>query len=177
MAKVRPILIQIWNDPHFQEYSISEKLVFVFLFTNDFATESGVYQLTFKNILDGTGVSRKEISEAILNTFRKKVVYDSKNSIIWVKNFLKHNCIGNPCNVIRSILIDYKSTKRSSAWEGYWEYNGHLIEGLIKKSDSLQKNLIDGKIVLPEPLIKAWPSLGQYMGKCSLRVAEDLTKT
>ncbi len=174
MAKVRPILIQIWNDPDFQEYNIQEKLVFIFIFTNDLASESGVYQLTYKDVFDKTGVSKKEVKEIITKSFLEKAIYDPTNSFIWVKNFLKHKCVGNPCNVIQSILNDYKATKRSPVWDGYWEYNGDLIEELIKKSKSLQWKLADGKILLPDSLIKALPSLKQYIGKCSLRVAEDL---
>ncbi len=175
MARSRPILIQIWNDPDFQEYNIQEKLVFIFIFTNEIATQSGVYQLTFKDVFDKTGVSKNDSKEIIIKSFQKKVVYDQRNSIIWVKNYLRHNCINkNPCNVIRSILIDYKATKRSSAWKGYWEYNGDLIESLVKKSCSLQKKLSDGKIVLPDSLIKTCSSLDQYINKTSLRVAQDL---
>ncbi len=171
MAKVRPILIQIWSDPDFQDYNIQEKLVFIFIFTNDIATQSGVYQLTFKDIFDKTGVSKKDVKEIITKSFQKKVVYDSKNSVIWVKNYLRHNSINkNPCNVIRSVLNDYKATKRSHVWNGYWEHNGHLIEELIKKSCSLQKKLKDTKIILPESLIKSWPTLDQYISKTSLRV-------
>lgn len=175
MAKVRPILIQIWNDPDFQEYTVSEKLVFIFIFTNDITTESGVYQLTYKDVFDKTGVPKSEVKKAILETFSKKVAYDTKNSIIWVKNYLRHNCINkNPCNVIRSVLNNFKATKRSPVWDEYWKYNGVLIEELVKKSNSLQHKLADGKIILPDSLIKALPTLDQYIDKPSLRVAEDL---
>ena len=175
MAKVRPILIQIWEDPDFQEFSIQEKLIFIFIFTNDKVTQSGVYQLTYKDVFDKTGVSKVEVKKAILETFSRKVVYDPKNSLIWVKNYLRHNSTSkNPCNVMRSVLNSYKSTKRSDIWGGYWEYNGELIDGLIKKSKSLQRKLADGKIILPESLIKSLPTLEQYISKCSLRVAEDL---
>lgn len=174
MAKVRPILIQIWEDKDFQNFTVSEKLIFISLFTNKDVSESGVYYVTFKTITNLTDVPTSEVKKAILETFSKKIVYDSKNSFIWVKNFLKHNCVGNPCNVIQSILNDYKATKRSPVWDGYWEYNQDLIEGLVKKSKSLQRKLADGKILLPDSLIKSLPSVGQYIGKCSLRVAEDL---
>jgi len=170
MAKVRPILIQIWDDPDFQEYSKEEKLVFIFLFTNKKASESGVYQLTYKDVFDNTGVPKSEVKKIIHESFAKKTVYDSKNSFIWVKNFLKHNCVGNPCNVIQSILNDYKATKRSPVWDGYWEYNRELIEELVKKSKSLQRKLSDGKILLPETIIKTLPNLAQYIDKPLLRV-------
>ncbi len=177
MAKKRPILIQIWNDPHFQEYNISEKLVFVFLFTNDKATQSGVYQLTYKDVFDKTGVSKNDVKEIITKSFQEKVAYDSKNSIIWVKNYLRHNSVNkNPCNVISGVVNDYKTTKRSTVWDGYWDHNGYLIEELVKKSKSLQNKLAEGKILLPEPLIKTWPTLDQYINKTSLRVAQDINK-
>lgn len=174
MAKVRPILIQIWEDEDFQNYTVTEKLLFISLFTNKNVTESGVYHITFKTIKNLTDIPLIDVKKTILETFSKKVVYDPKNSLIWVKNFLKHNCVGNPCNVVRSILIDYKATKRSIVWDGYWEYNGYLIEELVEKSKSLQKKLAEANIILPEPLIKSLPSLSQYIAKCSLRVAEDL---
>ena len=176
MAKVRPILIQIWEDEDFQNYTVTEKLLFISLFTNKNVTESGVYHITFKTIKNLTDIPIKDVKKAILETFTEKVVYDSKNSLIWVKNFLKHNCVGNPCNVVRSILIDYKATKRSIVWDGYWEFNGHLIEELIKKSASLQNKLAESKIIFPEQLIKTWPTLEQYINKASLTLAQDLVK-
>ena len=174
MAKVRPILIQIWEDKDFQNFTVPEKLIFISLFTNKDVSESGVYYVTFKTIKNLIDVPTLEVKKAILETFSEKIVYDPKNSFIWVKNFLKHNCVGNPCNVIQSILNDYKATKRSSVWDGYWEYNGDLIEELIKKSNSLQRKLVDGKIILPDSSIKSLPNLKQYIDKCSLRVAEGL---
>lgn len=174
MAKVRPILIQIWEDEDFQNYTVTEKLLFISLFTNKNVTESGVYHITFKTIKNLTDIPIRDVKKVILETFSEKVVYDPQNSVIWVKNFLKHNCVGNPCNVIRSILNDYKATKRSIVWDGYWKFNGYLIEEMVEKSKSLQNKLADGNIVLPVILIKSLPILDQYIGKCSLRVAEDL---
>ena len=176
MAKVRPILIQIWEDEDFQNYTVTEKLLFISLFTNKNVTESGVYHITFKTIRNLTDVPIKDVKKSVLETFSKKVVYDSQNSLIWIKNFLKHNCVGNPCNVVRSILIDYKATKRSNVWDGYWEHNGYLIEELVEKSKSLQDKLLAAKIVLPEVLIKSCPILEQYINKASLTLAQDLVK-
>ena len=173
MARSRAILIEIWNDPHFQEYTIPEKLVFLFLFTNDKATQSGVYQLTYKDVFDKTGVSKNDVKEIITKSFLKKVVYDQKNSIIGVNIYLRHNSVNkNPCNVVAGVVNDYKTTKRSTVWEGYWNHNGYLIEELVKKSKSLQNKLAEGKIVLPKPLIKAWPTLDQYINKTRVRVAQ-----
>ena len=148
MANYRPILVQIWKDPHFQEFTISEKLIFIYLFTNESVTESGVYRLTFKTITDMTDVKKSKVEEAILETFKKRIAYDPENSMIWVKNFLRYNGHGKPNLLVRSILNDYKVSKKSNVWEGYWEHNSDCIEKLINKSAGLQRDIIDRLIVI-----------------------------
>jgi len=170
MANYRPILVQIWKDPDFQEFTISEKLIFIYLFTNESVSESGVYRLTFKTIKNITDVPIPTIERAITETFKKRIVYDQENSIIWVKNFLRYNGHGKPTLLIRSILNDYKASKKSNVWGGYWEYNCDPIEKLIIKSAGLQREIIDRFIVFPEETISYLPKVSQLLGNSKLSV-------
>ena len=170
MANYRPILVQIWKDPHFQDFTISEKLIFICLFTNESVTESGVYRLTFKTIRNLTDVPMPSVKEAILNTFKKRIVYDQENSIIWVKNFLRYNGHGKPNLIIRSILNDYEASKKSNVWDGYWEYNCGCIEKLINKSAGLQRDIIDRLIVFPKETVSYLPIVNKLLGNSKLSV-------
>ena len=169
MAIYRPIFTQIWNDPDFQKFTESEKIVFMCLFTCDLTTESGVYVTTFQTIAGKTNIPEEKVEHAIIDIFQnqqEKVVYDPQNSIIWVKNFLKHNGHMSPHNLIVSILNDYQDTRKSNVWDGFWEYNSGILGAVIKKSKKLQREIAEGEIALPDGAIKT----------CA-RLIQDLVKT
>lgn len=170
MANYRQIYVGIWDDPDFQEFTVNEKLVFIALFTNKATTESGVYDITFKTLRNITDVPIDTVRGSITKTFQGKVVYDAENSIIFVKNFLRRNLNGNPINLIRSILNDYKAMEKSSVWDEFWDYNCSVIEKLIMDHHSVKKAVKSNDIILPERFIKGSVKVGKLLDKGSLKV-------
>ena len=86
MANYRPVHVKIWSDPKFQELEPKSKLVFLYLFTNEKVTESGVYPCTFRTISNETNIPVTEIEEIILTDLKCMISYDTENCIIWVRN-------------------------------------------------------------------------------------------
>ena len=163
MAKQRPIHVCIWDDEDFQGYTPNEKLIFIHLLTNKSVTESGVYPYTFKTISDNTGIEKPEVMKTIKESFQKSVEYDSKYALIWVKNRLKHNRAGNPKMIIRSILGDYRATKRSAIWDSFWEYNKFFLEEMIGKSKNLKMEIAAHEVILPDNLVDSSLTVRQWL--------------
>lgn len=163
MAKQSPIQFSIWDDPDFEEFKPYDKLIFLHLITNKRLTKSGIFLYTFKAISDKTGIEKSEVKEIIQGSLKKSVEFDEKYSLIWVKNRLKYNIVGNPKVILRTILKDYHATKRSNLWEQYWEYNREHIECLINKSEKLKRDICAFKIILPDRLQECSSTIRQLL--------------
>ncbi len=170
MSGYRPIYKRIWKDPDFQEMSAIDKLVFLYLCTNEMTTESGIYHLTIKTVSDETCVDITTVGELFNNGLTrvgqglgkgcfKNVIYDPENKLIFVKKLRKYNTGGRPELVAKSIKMDYDSCPKSSLWEEfikeYPEYQG-LLNGcltVVQPSDTVTiqySNDIDSKGVRGE---------------------------
>ena len=128
-----------------------------------------------KPVDDGKFYPLKEISHLLIKIEGQPVFQD----LLFFQKYLSENTVKN--DIPRySFLMGYFFHLTSDGLWHEWigkaskrDY-GDLIEELVKKSNSLQRKLADGKIIMPDSLIKALPTLDQYIGKPSLRVADDL---
>jgi len=89
MADFRYIKCKFWSDPYILELEPDEKLIFIWLFTNEHSNQAGIYPISLKTIAFETGCELNRVKEII-----KKFMEDGKikyeENIIWVINFLKH---------------------------------------------------------------------------------------
>ena len=106
MAKYRPVHTKIWKDPDFEEYSKDQKLVFLYLITNEQTTESGIYPVTPKTVSNETGIPLATVKELLANGF-KNISYDPENRCVFVHKFLKYNGGGRPDLLLKSILTHW----------------------------------------------------------------------
>ncbi len=155
MSGYRPIYKRIWKDPDFQELPATEKLLFIYICTNEMTTESGIYPLTAKTIADETGIDPTTVSQVLHNcsvtvTQRlpkgcfKNVIYDPTNKLIFVKKLRKYSTGGRPELVSKSIVNDFLHFPRSVLWKEFiLEYPEcqQLINGcstVVQLSDNLK---------------------------------------
>lgn len=98
MAEFRNIHTRIWKDTWFSELATDEKLLFIYLFSNERASVCGMYELPQKYIIFETGITADRVSE-ILNRFSAdgKVFYE--NGIVWVVNLKRYNDSGDSVKV------------------------------------------------------------------------------
>ena len=125
MATYRPVHINIWKDPDFEKFNYTQKLIFIYLLTNESTTESGIYPITVKTISNETGVPIKKVEELLANGF-KNISYDFDNSCVFVKKFLKYNGGGRPDLLIKSVEKDYKNINTNLWDEFVLEYPKYL---------------------------------------------------
>ena len=64
----RQIHSKIWTDPWFLDLSSNEKLVFIYLFSNDRVKLTGIYDISVKTIAYETGIDLSDVT-AILDRF------------------------------------------------------------------------------------------------------------
>jgi len=90
MSNYRQIHCKIWTDPWFIEREADEKLVFIYLFSNDRANLLGIYDISIKMLAYETGVDKVRVEE-ILSAFEAqgKIVRDG--SWMWIVNLFSYN--------------------------------------------------------------------------------------
>jgi hypothetical protein len=90
MANYRQIHVSIWKDEWFLDLEPAEKLLFIYLFSNEATSLAGIYKLPMKVIEFETGLSRQFIEDT-LSKFQLvgKVLYE--NGIVWVTNMRRYH--------------------------------------------------------------------------------------
>lgn len=91
MAKYRPIKTNTWDDDYVFKLDSDEKLVWIFLLTNERTSLCGIYKVSISYIYRMTKVSEERI-KAILEKFEKddRIKYID-NTWISIKNVVKHH--------------------------------------------------------------------------------------
>jgi DnaD/phage-associated family protein len=112
MAKYRAIYTKIWADPDFQEYEPEVKLLFIYLCTNPYTTESGIYPITLKTISNDIGIGLETVTQRLQNGYVKNIKYDFTNKHIFVRKLRKYNSGGSPALIEKSIQEDFSNSKR-----------------------------------------------------------------
>jgi hypothetical protein len=119
MSKLRSVSTAFWSDPFIEDLTPSEKLLFLYLITNDKTNMLGIYEVSIKKISFDTGLN-KDIIEKSLKEFERlsKVKY-IKNHIILV-NFMKHQ--------------NYNTNMKKSAIDIYNELPNELKDNTLNLS-------------------------------------------
>lgn len=110
MSKLRSINTAIWNDVWFENLNSENKLLFIYLITNEKTNMLGVYEISIRKISFDTGIKIETVSKA-LKEFEKegKIRYESDNIILL--NYLKHQNYN--FNMKKSAINCYNSLKDS----------------------------------------------------------------
>jgi hypothetical protein len=123
MADFRQIHTRIWKDDWFSNLETDAKLLFIYLFSNEQAEVSGVYELPIKYMAFESDLPKERILE-LLQQFEDagKVVY--RNGWVWVVNLRKYNETGS-VPVAKRIKKDLDAMPTGELKEMYCKY--HLI--------------------------------------------------
>jgi len=89
MAKQRIINTRLWSDSFIQELKTHEKLLFIYILTNEHTNLCGIYECSMRTIEFETGINKKDLKQAIytLQQAGKVVFFDGW---VHIKNFSKY---------------------------------------------------------------------------------------
>lgn len=118
MAIFRKIHTTFWSDPFIQDLTIEQRYFYLYLLTNEYTKQCGIYEISKKQISFDTGYSIDRVS-ILLNFFIKtgKIKYNDSTKELALKNWLKYNastspkvksCIGKEFALVKDrVLIEY----------------------------------------------------------------------
>lgn len=112
MATYRPIAPNMWRDKIFKNLDTSEKLFWVYLLTNPFTKQCGIYNTTVYEISLYSGLS-VNVVELLLERFQnqyKLIKYDLQTEEICILNWFKHHQNSSP-NVLKCIEGELKEVQ------------------------------------------------------------------
>jgi hypothetical protein len=93
MSVQRYISSSFWSDDWVDSLSVQEKLIYMYLLTNENTTVAGVYKITVKRIKDDTGISREEVVAALDKFAKDKKAFFTDEFII-IPKWPKHQKLG-----------------------------------------------------------------------------------
>jgi len=145
MANYRQIHTQIWRDNWFLDLEPDEKLMFIYLFSNDSTNLAGIYEIHERVIQLETGLDKKRIEE-ILNRFEREGKVHYQDGIVWMVNMKKYHSNAGE-KVRRSIEIIIEGIPDCEVKQKYCIYNGITTENtLSEKKDTLSYSKSKSKL-------------------------------
>jgi len=134
MSKLRSVATSIWSDPFIEDCSVSEKLLFIYLLTNEKTNMLGIYEASIKKIAFETGINKADVEKALKRFESLGKVKHSGNYVVLV-NFLKHQSF-NP-NMKKSAIDVYLSLPEHLKIQGFDPDRENHLEAF----ESLSKHL------------------------------------
>lgn len=139
MSKLRSISTSVWSDVWFEELTPDQKLIWIYLITNDKTNMLGIYEASSKKISFETGIKKNDVDNA-LKQFENdgKVLY--RHSRVILVNFLKHqnfntnmkkSAIDVYNNLPNELKINGLDIDKSNPLESFETLSNHL--GMVRK--------------------------------------------
>ena len=132
---------EIWKDSEFKSFSILARLIFLYLFSSKDCPPSGMY----KKELDEMAFELKITQEALLNPFKeldgKWIAYDSKRSVVWVKDKIKNTITADKFkdHRVKSISRDIEEFKNCYFIQEFFNTYPEFID-IALKLERLEKD-------------------------------------
>jgi hypothetical protein len=95
MAGYRQIHTKIWKDEYFIELSPEEKLIFIYLFSNELTSISGIYKIPSRVISNETGLDHQFVLDT-LEKFENDEKIFREDGIIWVIKMQEYHANASP---------------------------------------------------------------------------------
>lgn len=116
MGIKRIVDTSFWTDGKVDEFTPEDKYFMLYLLTNPFSTQLGIYEISIKQVAFQLGYSMDAV-KALIDRFENKygiVIYSPQTHEIAIKNFLRHSIIkgGKPVeDCIKKELQKVKNKK------------------------------------------------------------------
>ena len=122
MGTKRVIDTEVWTDEKFEEFSTDEKLFWLYLLTNPFSRQLGIYHITKKQMAFQLGFDIQTVDHLIdkfQNEYKMIRYIDNEIAIL---NFLKRQILKGGKPVEDCLKADIKSVKHKELIDEVFEY-------------------------------------------------------
>lgn len=129
-----------WTDGKMDDFSPEDRYFYLYLMTNPFSTQLGIYEISVKQVAFQLGYSMDSV-KVLLERFQNKyglIMYDPETSEIAIKNYLRHSIVKGGAPVRDCLIREIKKVKNKNLIDKVFEH--------IKNDTSLNetvRNLLD----------------------------------
>ena len=102
-----------WTDGKVDEFSPEDKYFMLYLLTNPFTTQLGIYEISIKQVAFQMGYSMDAV-KVLIERFENKyhmIFYSSETNEIAIKNFLRHSIIKGGAPVRDCLIKEMRKVK------------------------------------------------------------------
>ena len=113
MAVKRIVCTSFWTDGKVDEFSPEDKYFMLYLLTNPFTTQLGIYEISIKQVAFQLGYSMDAV-KVLLDRFENKygmIRYSPQTGEIAIKNYLKHSIVKGGAPVHDLLTKELKRVK------------------------------------------------------------------
>lgn len=97
MAVYRQVHITFWTDPNLLEWTAEEKYFYLYLMTNPYTNQCGIYEISKKMISMQIGYPTDTVSILIKTMIeRNKILYSEHTNEVFLLNWIKYNKSSSP---------------------------------------------------------------------------------
>ena len=125
MAIKRIVDTSFWTDGKMDDFSPEDKYFYLYLMTNPFSTQLGIYEISVKQAAFQLGYSMDAV-KVLIERFQNKyglIIYDSDTSEIAIKNYLRHAIVKGGAPVRDCLIREIKRVKNKDLID---EVFGHI---------------------------------------------------
>ena len=151
MGNYNPIYRSLWSNQRFASLNAFEKLVFLYLLTNEKTQQTGIYQVLLKQIACDCNLDLKTVTDAVQSLIDKSLItYWENESLIYIQKFFKFSkgMIKKPAILDATIRRQRELINNPQAWKMFdAEYteelksiNKALINNQANKNSDNSKN-------------------------------------
>ena len=173
MGIKRIVDTSFWTDSKVDDFSPEDKYFMLYLLTNPFSTQLGIFEISIKQVAFQMGYSVDAV-KVLIDRFENKygmIIYSTESSEIAIKNFLRHSIIKGGAPVRDCLIKEMKAVKNKdlialvfSHIKGserlnetvkniiseYEEKNGSLSYSNIKQNVNENENDNDNDVSYPD---------------------------
>ena len=171
MGIKRIVDTSFWTDGKVDDFSPEDKYFMLYLLTNPFSTQLGIYEISIKQVAFQMGYSMDAV-KVLIDRFENKygmIIFSAATNEIAIKNFLRHSIIKGGAPVRDCLIKEIKKVKNKDLIarvfahikgseslnetvkkiiDEYEEKNGTLYYSNIKQNDNENEN--DNEVSLPD---------------------------
>tara|TARA_R110002051_G_C8769409_1_gene503364 strand:+ start:31988 stop:32818 length:831 start_codon:yes stop_codon:yes gene_type:complete len=172
MAKLRSVSTAFWSDPFIEDLTPNEKLLFLYLVTNEKTNMLGIYESSVKKISFETGLTKSEVFNA-LKGFEKVSKVKYINNFVILVNFMKHqnfntNMKKSAIDVYNNLPNELKGSdlniSKLNPSEGFETLLNHF--GMVPKLEVEVEDEIEVEDVLVKKVKTFSPSVYTCLDNC-----------
>lgn len=113
MGIKRIVDTSFWTDGKVDEFSPEDKYFMLYLLTNPFSTQLGIYEISIKQMAFHMGYSTEAV-KVLIDRFENKysmIVFSASTNEVAIKNFLRHSIVKGGAPVRDCLIKEIKKVK------------------------------------------------------------------